>query len=397
MQHLSTPKQTRSKPSAASKCELTIRFGSERFVFGDGDQRTVIASAWDAETNESITIKVKAPEGDLRRDLNYRLLGKWVNHPKYGWQFHGSSFTTSRPLGRRGIVAYLQQAPGIGPTIAEALYASFGQQAVKKLREDPCIASSLISRFPEHRAKKAAGWLEQHSALEAVSIELTDLFARRHFPGHLHKLCISVWGTDAPAVIRDNPYQLLRFPGVGFLKADRLWLDLGKDPAAIERQAFCLWHAASGASGNTWISRDAGLSALRAGISSADVKSIEAFERAKQLSKIVTHTDEDGRQWFSARGRAEQERTVAACVAELSQDESCWPSVAEYLTLSDHQRTELGKAFRGPVGCQLFLRANGWVADDLSEDWIRFRCTPQTIGQSIIERLARGDDRVMGS
>lgn len=48
------------------------------------------------------------------------------------------------------------------------------------------------------------------------------------------------------------------------------------------------------------------------------------------------------------------------------------------------------------VECQLFLRACGWQATHVVGERIQFRCTPATIGQSIIQRLADGDNRVRG-
>lgn len=336
---------------ASTKGELTIRFDQERFAFGEGEQRVVIARAWDVESKRSITIKAKAFEGELKRDLTYRLYGRWVNHAKYGWQYHVTSLVTVKPLGRRGVVAYLQQAPGIGPTIADALHASFGQDAVKRLREEPRIAAGLISQLSERRAREAAEFLERHAELEEVTIELTDLFARRGFPHSIPRQCIDRWGNRAPVVIHDNPYTLMGFRGVGFLKADRLWLDLGKDPAAIARQACCIWHAANSASGNTWIAANAALSALRANISSAQIKVVDAFETAKEMSLIVTHTDTDGRRWLSTVPRATQEQHLASAIATLREHKPDWPDTFAFSELSEHQQAELGRACAGSVGC----------------------------------------------
>ena len=217
------------------------------------------------------TIKTTAPEGDLIPGLTYRFYGRWREHPKYGPQFHATTFVRCQPHGRAGVIRYLCQAPHVGQVAAEKLWSKFGSDAVRILRETPEIAAAAVGRrFAPTKARAAAEWLEGELALEDCTIDLIDLLGGLGFPRDTAKRAVQEWGNRAAEMIRRNPYLLMRFRGAGFLRTDKLFLNLGGDPARLKRQAFAAWYALStDTDGHTWhpVARaDAGIRGYVSGV-----------------------------------------------------------------------------------------------------------------------------------
>ncbi|MCA5961919.1 hypothetical protein LC724_18190 [Blautia sp. RD014234] len=72
-------------------------------------------------------------------NLRYDMLGHWSKNPKFGVQFEVESYNEVVIPTKEGIIAYLSsgQIKGIGPKIAEKIYAAFGQQSLEILDKEP--------------------------------------------------------------------------------------------------------------------------------------------------------------------------------------------------------------------------------------------------------------------
>ena len=72
-------------------------------------------------------------------NLRYDMLGHWSKNPKFGVQFEVESYNEVVIPTKEGIIAYLSsgQIKGIGPKIAEKIYAVFGQQSLEVLDKEP--------------------------------------------------------------------------------------------------------------------------------------------------------------------------------------------------------------------------------------------------------------------
>ena len=299
------------------KCEeMTGEFRYERNAFAnDGeDNRTIIG-----DLTDGTTIKGRARLGALEPGLTYRFYGYWVTHPKYGRQFSFQSFTLATPTGERGTVAYLQRANGIGRKRAMEIWDAYGESSLFILRTSPNQVAEEIDGLTVEQCKAASEYFEELAGTEAVTIELTDLFANRGFPRSLVEAVLRKWGNAAPSVIRDEPYVLMRFKGVGFLRADALYLELGHPADAIDRQGWCIWHALnSDQEGNTWLSLKQCTGHLNANIAGGEVKVDAAVQWATNQA-LVTKRVEDGEIWLAEYGRAKAEDGIAGCIhqAEL--------------------------------------------------------------------------------
>lgn len=291
---------------------------------------------------------------ELSQFLSYRFYGHFAERKGYGLQFAAKTFLRAQPHGRAGVIQYLQQAPWVGLQTAGKLWAKFGADAVRLLREKPTVAASACggSLTPD-RAEEAAAWLKEEQQLEGCSIDLMELLSNRGFPKKTTKKCMQAWGNRAAEVIQELPYQLMRFRGCGFKKTDKMYLELGLPPAAILRQAACAWHAlASDTEGHTWRPAQVVEAHLRANIGGADVDAVKACRLAKRLGVVGVRRDSLGNVWLAEGRRANAERIVAERIADLTRHEGerAWPNAAELEGMSEHQRDELTKALAGWVG-----------------------------------------------
>ena len=115
---------------------------------------------------------------------------------------------------------------------------------------------------------------------------------------------IREWGAKAGRLIKQNPYLLRRFPGAGFALCNRLYIDLGHNPAKLKRQAACIEHIISrDRDGHTWFRPQFIESGLQTKIGGCSVRAIDAARLAKRAGRIsIIHYD-NGRVWIAAPGR----------------------------------------------------------------------------------------------
>lgn len=299
------------------------------------------------------TVKTEAEEGEMEAGITYRFYGSWSKHWRYGWQFHAKTWTKITPHDRIGVINYLMRAPGIGKVRAEKLWKAYGGDAVKKVREDPVGAAAAIAgkqSVPmEQRFKEAAAYLEEQKNLEDATISVVSLLAGRGFPKKLAKEVIKKYGNTAAELIRKNPYLLMKFRGVGFARADDMYLDLGGRPDRMKRQTLAIWHGIESASdGHTWFGTHFVEATLREKLASATADPIRAIKLGLRAGLLSMHRDESGAPWFSTNKMSADESFIAAKLAFLSTRESVWPKTES--GLSDHQIEQLTVATSKPIG-----------------------------------------------
>jgi exodeoxyribonuclease V alpha subunit len=289
--------------------ELTGEFDFERHVFGRGDARTIIGTLEDGTV-----VKGRAIEGRLETGMPYRFYGYWTEHPKYGKQFAFQSFTLVAPSGERGTIQYLQRGPGIGRKRAIAIWAAFGEEALEVVRTQPRRVAEAVG-LPEGKAIEAAAYFVSLAGLEKVTIELADLLGNRGFPRALAEQLLGEFGNDAPNVVKFNPYILMRFRGVGFLRADQLYLELGHPADAITRQAYCIHYAiTSDQEGHTWHPATVAADAIRENVDGAAIDPEAAIAHGIAEGLIVESTKFGGPgcRWIADAVKAGQEAKLAA-------------------------------------------------------------------------------------
>ena len=297
----------------------------------------------------------EADAGELTPQLPYRFWGTWDRANSYGESFKFNSFCALAPHNRMGVVRYLQQARNVGPATAETLWEAFAGDAVRVLRETPERASEAVGpRFSLEKAREAAADLEVMAAAENLTIRLYDLFDGRGFGRACVRQALKLWGARAVDVLTADPFKSMALRGVGFLKADKFYLDLGLPADRLRRQAYCVSYAVlkeSDAHGHVWVPWLHGVEYLKAAVAGTTVSPKRALTLARRGKILRTRTDSAGVLWAADIRRADAEEYVCRHVVHAMATESIeWPRLErpEFTELTDHQRSELGRALSGP-------------------------------------------------
>lgn len=301
--------------------------------------------------DSGVTIKTTAEVDELKYGHSYRFYGAWSVHPKYGKQFHARTFVRCQPHGQAGTLRYLMDAPNVGQSVAAKLWKAFAGDAVRILRETPEQAAAAVGgQFTDEKAREASEWLVTQQAMENCTLDLMDLLTGKGFPRSIGKRAVQKWGNKAAEIIRNNPYELMSFRGCGFKRCDDMYIELGHNPKAMQRQAYAIWYIiARDREGHTW-HRNTDIAQQLAQYIGIGTDVIAAAKLAKSNGLIAVRRDTDGGVWLAESRRAENEATVATrAAAMLDEGGVAWPSV-DGLDVSDHQRDELQNALTRRIG-----------------------------------------------
>lgn len=190
--------------------------------------------------------------------VEYRFIGRWDENPTYGRQFKFDTVIQSEPHSRNGVVQYLKRiCPGVGDITAHRLCDLYGENnCIAVLKTSPEKVAEAVPQLRNGKAQEAAEALIKEERFQETRIDLLDLFAGKGFPGSLIEECISEWGIKAAVKVKKDPFCLIAhdMPGCGWLRVDRLYLELGNEPERISRKVVCCWHVArEDRTGSVWI------------------------------------------------------------------------------------------------------------------------------------------------
>jgi len=249
-------------PQSTKRQELNGIFQFQRFI---NDGRWMIGVL---ESGEIVTGTLG--DRDLIPGVEYRFLGKWDGKEGegYGRQFKFETFLQVEPHSRRGVVEYLKKiAPGVGDITAHKLCDLFGEnECLAVLKRDPKRVAQAIPHLRNGKAELAAETLIKEEKFQETRIDLLDLFAGRGFPGALIDECIGQWGIHAAKRVKKDPFCLLtgEMAGCGFLRVDRLYMELGNEPDRITRRVICAWHSVrEDRTGSVWIKWDSVIDGIK--------------------------------------------------------------------------------------------------------------------------------------
>ncbi len=235
---LATPIQkSTSLPPSGSSVELSGSISREIFR-----GETFAVAVLDFGDDE-ITIVGNLPS--LHAGEHVSIAGKVVDNPKFGLQVRVERITYELPASRDGVERFLSSGliKGIGPAVAAAVVAKFGENALDVLDKDPekylkvsgigkKTLSGIVDSWQEHKhSRDLITLLQQHD----ISINLAARI-------------IKVYGAKASEVIRRNPYQIAYdVSNVGFKRADSLARSLGigtVDPRRVHAGLYFALHEA---------------------------------------------------------------------------------------------------------------------------------------------------------
>lgn len=335
-----------------SKQELVATFIRERHVFNnDDDSRVVVADATDGAT-EQITLKGEADYRELKTGMKYVFFGIWKTHPTYGEQFWFDNFREA-DVGKdpKSILEYLaaMRIPGVGAATARKLVDAFGEDTLEVMREDPERVAKEIPRIGIPTANTASSILRRSGKSEQIKSELLGFLKEYRVRKKVIDELIRDHGGKAVQAIKDDPFMLLQYKGVGFSTADKIWCGLGYDPKDIRRQAYAMHYELTQSNdGDIWVQRPVLIKGLGKHVSGTNPRRDEAIQATLDMG-LITEKDIRGIKWYADSRLAFYEAESARIIADCALREAVWPSI-DGLPFSEHQTAELSQAVGKHVG-----------------------------------------------
>jgi exodeoxyribonuclease V alpha subunit len=330
--------------------ELIAQYKETKYVFqNETPNRCIIglASITDNNTKKFVTVKGNCQPNEIKPGNFYRFFGNYKKHPRYGEQFFFTSFCEQIILSKTGIVTYLKQCEGIGEKRAEQIYNLFGEnsmEAIKNCDNNLFSIKGLTNGIVEQAAQK----LKSMEATQAVTIELHDLLDGSGMPKRLRNLLINQYGTNAANIVRNNPFILMTYFGVGFNLADELYKKLNLPLNSPDRQGWFLWNMIyRDNSGSIWIDRKQLERRFRKEIGNgADFQKALDFGNEKNFYALSRQD-----QFIADTNNAATELEIAQKIDKILRNENIeWSNLSLGDDLTPHQVEELRKATRKKIG-----------------------------------------------
>tara|TARA_Y100000310_G_C20697237_1_gene826573 strand:- start:1139 stop:3205 length:2067 start_codon:yes stop_codon:yes gene_type:complete len=186
------------------------------------------------------TIKAVGILGDhIIPGLEYEIKGKRHTHPKFGEQIRIKNIkcTKSTAESEDNIVSYLCHFNGIGPKTAALIHAEYGSDAVRIVKEEPELLID-IKGISSRKVDEIGGQLTDMKDDQ----DLIDFLLLHGVSTYYLKSIKERFGNHALFVLKNNPYELTRIKGIGFITADRMAQKFGIDPKSSMRIRAAVSH-----------------------------------------------------------------------------------------------------------------------------------------------------------
>ncbi|MBD5560247.1 MAG: ATP-dependent RecD-like DNA helicase [Clostridia bacterium] len=212
-----------------------------------------------------------------------RFFGEFQHHAKYGRQFRADSYESTPPLDPDDMVLFLSSdfVKGIGPTLAQRLVDTFGQDTFTVIENEP----ERIASVPGISHKLAAELHDCFAEYAMAKYRYAELMALG-LTAHQAESAEQALGGDAAAQIRENPYILIQHVrGIDFVLADRIAREMGVGHDSVLRMESAILHVLrkSLIQGNMFVERKR----LTAHV--ADKLSVSEDQAAEALGALTLH------------------------------------------------------------------------------------------------------------
>jgi len=298
-------------------------------------------SCIDLETSAPIQIVGVLPNQIMKAGAVLAVDGYLANHLKYGWQFKFEIVHVLRPAGKEEIIAFLQMSPGIGEKTAKKIWERFGKGSLNIVSHYPerLTANKILS---DKKAEIASNVIRDLTVEAELITPLTVLLSGIGFPKSLPKTILDQrWG-DPIAKIKANPFHLVGFLGVGFIKADALRKKLYLPPDMVSRQDAAVQYVfEKNENTSVWVWKNDVYCDLKKLLNSDLSACIKIITR--NLNSGVIRERERN---LALSVHANKEIEAAKCLFRLVQKTNTWPNPAESDRLTLHQKHQIQQAQR---------------------------------------------------
>lgn len=200
----------------------------------------------------------------LQMDVLVSLKGSYIEHEKYGVQFAAQSMEKVMPKDEDSLVRYFSSAlfPGIGRKTAEMIVAELGNDAIQRIKADPDVLIPLFKKKNDKRIQSIINGIDENDEVDDSIVFFNKLGLGVR---NIMKLEV-VYGADAAAIIKNNPYQMIEdIDGIGFKTADKIAYSLGFEqhhPYRLKALLLSVLLDACMSSGNSFLNYDEFMSAF---------------------------------------------------------------------------------------------------------------------------------------
>ena len=181
---------------------------------------------------------------DPYEGTRYEFEGKKDFNRRFGCvEVRFKSYRTIVPDDNQGIRHYLvRHAKGVGPKIAKKLVDLFGEDTIRILKEDPDrVVIENIPGLTKEKVYETNKTLIDNQLHETATLEVGSLIGDV-LGSKAVELAIKKWGSNAAAIIKRDVYRLTQLRGVGFVKADQLYLKQGGNRDSLKRHLYAAVH-----------------------------------------------------------------------------------------------------------------------------------------------------------
>jgi exodeoxyribonuclease V alpha subunit len=236
----------------------TIAATLDRIIFQKDETGFIIGQFFDTESSTRMTAVGNIINPQLT--MEYKLTGAWEENKRFGKQFKFFRATMVVPADTNGIYKYIVRVcKFVGATVGHAIVSAYGKKTLDIMKNNPARLAADINGITMERALEIQETLVANEYSEAVMVELGGILdvpgIRKSLLGDL----IHTYKSQAAEMVKQNPYILTRFRGVGFILADRVAIHIGFARDSIYRKEAAARHVIEEAmqhEGHVWVAID---------------------------------------------------------------------------------------------------------------------------------------------
>lgn len=194
--------------------------------------------------------------GAVEEGEDLKLIGKYIDHPKFGLQFKAHLCERALPKSAASIQKYLASGviKGIGPVIAKKIVQEFGDKTLEIFDKTPDKLLEIEGITP----KKLDKIMENYKQIFGIR-SLMIFMSKNEVPATFGVRAWKRWETAAQEVIKSNPYSLCGYGiELPFSEAERVADSLSLPRDSIDRiRAGISWVLSENAKqGHTCLPKD---------------------------------------------------------------------------------------------------------------------------------------------